>query len=740
MTNIPQQKNPLDLDNLKKIENKDDYTLRLEEYIENLTQKVTHLEKLQEEKDNFFTSISHEIRTPMNAVIGLSSVLLNTDIENSYKKQIERIEMSGQHILGLINDILDFSKIEANKLSIERKEFRLGEMLEKIASIVSLKAYEKHIDLVFDIDQDVPTYIVGDSLRLSQVLINILNNAIKFTKRGSVTLYVEMLEVKNNSTYLKFKVSDTGIGIKKEAIETLFDAYTQADTSTARQFGGTGLGLLISKKLVELMDGEIEVESEVGKGSDFIFTIKIDSWKKHSSDLLESTLLNKNVLILDSDKKSTKALTKILDCLSYQVHELEENSDIVSFITTHKIEIVYLDQSYIEKYKNAFMGLRGIKTILLHKNTEVIENYQIFDMEIHEDLAKPFTRQMVFDVISKAYNIKTKNIIKQKANKQDLKALKGTHILLAEDNNINQSLIRALLDDTGIKLSIASNGKEIFPILEKNDDIDLIFMDTQMPLMDGYEAMEALNKINNKVPVISFSADASVEAKERSLSSGMIDVLVKPIDAKSFYDIILTYVKPTQDFTSILNEILVEFNTFIGTGNMKGMLKLSRSLKEHENIKMLPEVLSALSSLENSVLNYQKVFFVLLGHYEKAYLKVDNSIKSFEANGTLTEDEKKNINFSQNHDKYNSQEEYIGILKEFLDKYKDSKILFETKIKEWKFDETVQLALRIKEDAQNIDVAVISNTIAPVSGISQTQIKIIERKLNLLTKIVKSEN
>ncbi len=726
-------------DSKKSKKNKNDYISQLEQYIEALNQKINHLEKAQINKDSFFTSMSHEIRTPMNAVIGLSSVLLNTDIEAPYKKQIERIEMSGQHILSIINDILDFSKIEANKLHIEKEEFRLGEILENVASIVSLSAYEKHIDIVFDIDKNVPTYITGDSLRLSQILINLINNAIKFTRRGSVTLYIEMSEIKDNSAYLKFKVSDTGIGIKKEVLTTLFDAYTQADISTTRQYGGTGLGLLISKKLVELMDGDIHVKSEVDKGSDFIFTIKIDSWKEHSCDIVENSLLNKNVLILDSDKKSTQALTKILNCLSHKVHELPINTDIASYISTNNIEIVYLDQSYIEEYKDAFVALGKIKTILLHKNTEIIDNFQIFDVEINQALSKPFTRQMVFDVLSKTYNIETKNIIKTKANKQNLKPLKGTHILLAEDNNINQALVKALLDETGIKLSTANNGKEIFPILEKNDDIDLIFMDTQMPLMNGHEAMQELNKIGNNIPVISFSADASLEAKEKSIASGMVDILVKPIDAKSFYDIILAHVKPKYDFKSIINEILIDLNTFIATGNTKAMLKLVRLLKEQENIKALPNILEAVSSLENSILNYQKVFFILLGHYEKAYLKIENSVKSFEKNNTLTEEEKKTVNYLQENDKYTTKEEYIFLLKDFLNTYKNSKIFFESKIKEWKFDETVQLALRIKEDAQNIDLKIISNTISPISGIRKTQIKLIEKRLYLLTKSLKDE-
>ncbi|MDQ7046363.1 MAG: response regulator [Sulfurovum sp.] len=410
---------------------------------------------------------------------------------------------------------------------------------------------KKKIDLIFDLDSTMPTRIYGDPLRLTQILINLMSNAVKFTDQGEVVLSAKLLLPPSGKKLLEFKISDTGIGLKDDQIANLFQTFSQADISTSRQFGGTGLGLTIAKQLVELMGGNIRVESVYGEGSDFIFTIEIEVLKENTYPLSLKKINNHKILIFDENNSSRKALEKMLHNFGYDVLNVSNMEELFEHISKDDFNILFLDKALVEASKNKLTKDKDkckAKIVLMHHHEDHLDDNILEYIDIDAKIIKPFNHQSIFNTMQELYGDKRISQIESNTfmSKTSLNILSGSHILIAEDNEINQSILLALLEDTGIKITIANNGQEVLDMIENIEPIDLIFMDIKMPLMGGYETVEHLkeNPIYSHIPIIAFSGSARKEDKEEAMKAGMDNYLTKPIDVNLFYQYILKYVKP----------------------------------------------------------------------------------------------------------------------------------------------------------------------------------------------------
>lgn len=515
-------------------------------------------------KSNFLARMSHEIRTPMNAVIGMAHLTLRTELTPKQTDYIQKIKSSADSLLNIINDILDFSKVEAGKLSLESIEFNLDEVFDSMAGMVAFKAERKGLELVFSTAPDVPINLVGDPLRLGQVLINLAGNAVKFTDQGEIIIDVKVRQKSQTDVTLCFSVTDTGIGLSEEQINSLFQPFTQADESTTRKFGGTGLGLSISRHLVEIMGGTIQIKSKPGQGSSFTFTAVFALGKEPPLPLPLPTadLMGIKVLVVDDNDAAREVLCTMLSSLSFNVAGVASGEAALQHIADAADNGNYFDLVVLD-WK--MPGIDGIETLRRIKHqqppprTPAILMVTAYDQEevksdaiesgIDGFITKPVNQSLLFDAITMIFNRENWERREKRQNyvprQQDLAAIAGARVLVVEDNAINRQVAREFLSQAGLRVDTAENGLQAIAAMAEKA-YDLVLMDIQMPELDGLEATRRIRALPEyaHLPIIAMTAHAIAGDREKSISAGMDDHVTKPIDPDELVTTLLKWIKP----------------------------------------------------------------------------------------------------------------------------------------------------------------------------------------------------
>ncbi len=516
-------------------------------------------------KSDFLANMSHEIRTPLNAVLGLNYLAQQTDLNPQQKEYLHKMSVASKTLLGIINDILDFSKIEAGKMELEKVEFSLGEVLHNLSAMMLPKAEEKGLELIFSVAPDVPYTLIGDSLRLSQILINLINNAFKFTDHGEVIVDVRRMEDEGDETLLAFTVEDTGIGLTPDQIDRLFESFTQADESTTRKYGGTGLGLTISKNLAKMMGGEIGVKSSHGKGSLFFFTAKFKYEEVvDRKALVPETLAGGSVLLVDDNVAALKTLFDMFDNLDFKVETARSGKEALEIFERRKeaegFDLIISDWQMPKMdgialltalQKQTVVGTNTRYGLMVSGEKKAEAEQKIKDLPLNGFLVKPLEPESLIDSlmsISAEWCPVTEDT-DQRPNKQEMvQKIVGTRVLLVEDNEVNQLVACGILEDAGLQVVVANNGQEAVDLImvdDKAGGFEVVLMDLQMPVMDGFEATAKIREKfdSDALPIIAMTAHALDEEKQKCMEAGMNDHVAKPVDPPVLFASLVRWVK-----------------------------------------------------------------------------------------------------------------------------------------------------------------------------------------------------
>ena len=503
------------------------------------------IKEANQAKDLFLANMSHEIRTPLNGIVGFTQLLKNTNLTPDKEEFISVIESSSENLLAIVNDILDLSKINAEKIELEEIQFNAIEKFEDAVESYGAKAAQKNIDFSVYVDPDIPKTLIGDPTKISQVIVNLISNAIKFTSaHGEVDVFIEKRSETDNDATLYFAVKDTGIGISEEQKEKIFEAFAQADAGTSRKYGGTGLGLAISSKLVEKMGGKLDIDSKVGEGSTFFFSLTLPKGDDQQKNIPNAKGLNTAMLLPDLQKvperQTDRNLRRYVEYCGAS-HKLYSYDEIFAMNPSELPDLIFIDHYFAKRTGELDLFLDLDTKIVLITTGELKRQAEAVVGKVSKIVYKPVN----FSKTARAIESIQDNAPKETIVKKVEEKFENLKVLVAEDNPINQKLIRTTLLQFGADVTLASNGEEAFE-LRKQNDYDMIFMDIQMPVMNGLEATQEIlhyEQVNhlNHIPIIALTANALTGDREKYIEAGMDNYIPKPINLDELKAIIELY-------------------------------------------------------------------------------------------------------------------------------------------------------------------------------------------------------